>query len=166
MRVATAPVSRESGNIPPLAQDEQANDHNEKQDHVGNYCGDKTKYAGHSLDNFPTDELCRYRSKAKQRMRWAQWCQKYRNWLFTHAIAIHQTTFVWDSRDSTSSVGVRERDLFLTWNSAAIPHTVIASVTKILFLFQISANGINEHLILENLSLCGVVNEDLHAKNN
>jgi hypothetical protein len=51
-----------------VTQNEQANEHDQKQDQVGNYRRDKTKYAGLGVDRV-TGVLCRVQNKAKLRMR-------------------------------------------------------------------------------------------------
>ena len=55
-------------------QNEQASEHDQKQDQVGNYCRDKTEYAGLGLDRV-TGILCRDPNSMKLRMRWAKWVQ-------------------------------------------------------------------------------------------
>lgn len=57
-----------------VTQNEQANEHDQKQNHIGNYRRDKTKYAGFGVDRV-TGVLYRVRNKAKLRMRWAKWVQ-------------------------------------------------------------------------------------------
>ena len=58
-----------------VTQNKQANEHDQKQNQVGNHRRNKTKYAGFGVDRVTSVLLYRVRNEAKLRMRWAKWVQ-------------------------------------------------------------------------------------------
>ena len=110
-------------------QNKQANEHDQKQDQVGNYRRDKTKYAGLSADRV-TGMLCRGPNSAKLRMRWAKWVRVIKR---SHLPRQHLFT-AW----TKFRVFYKRRGLLLMWNPEPIIHMVIDIIIPALFLFQIA----------------------------
>jgi hypothetical protein len=60
-------VGQTKRNTVATTHEEQTGEHDQKQDHVGNYCGDERNKAGIGIDSL-TGELCRDPSRAILRM--------------------------------------------------------------------------------------------------